>query len=120
LRQAPSVTRAGALVPACAITSGEIENAYGFPDKASKATSVVAASRTGDIVRAVVPATSTKAGMYRGRIAIRATSRCNIKTVCGTVQGMHVQDCRPLHRGDGYSYGYTDQKNGGAALPPQP
>ncbi len=88
-------------------------NAQGFPDKAPKATSVVGGFRTGDIVRAVVTESSTKAGVYVGRIAIRARGYCNIKTASGTVQGIHYRDCRPLHRGDGYAY----QK--GAAIPPQ-
>ena len=79
-------------------------NAYGFPDKAPKATSVVGGFRTGDIVRAVVPSTSTKAGVYVGRIAIRATGSCNIKTAQGTIQHIHVRYCQPLHWGDGYSY----------------
>src|SRR5258708_37131298 len=93
-------------------------NAYGFPDKAPKATSVVAGFRTGAIVRAVVPASSTKAGVYVGRIATRATGSCNLQTATGTVEGIHVRYCQPLHRGDGYTY--QQQKNGGAALPPQP
>ncbi len=89
-------------------------NAFGFPDKAPKATSVVGGFRTGDIVRAVVPATSKKAGVYVGRIAIRSTGSCNIKTATGTIQGIHVRYCQPLHRADGYAY-----TKGGAALPPQ-
>jgi 5-methylcytosine-specific restriction endonuclease McrA len=87
-------------------------NAFGFPDKAPKATSVVGGFRTGDIVRAVVPATSTKAGVYVGRIAIRANGSCNIKTATDTVQGIHYRYCQPLHRGDGYAY------RKGTALPP--
>jgi len=90
-------------------------NAVGFPDKAAKATSVVGGFRTGDIVRAVVAASSIKAGVYVGRIAVRATGSCNITTATGTVQGVHVRTCRPLHRSDGYRY--QDQK-GEAALPP--
>jgi hypothetical protein len=89
-------------------------NAFGFPDKAAKATSVVGGFRTGDIVRAVVAASSIKAGVYVGRIAVRATGSCNITTATGTVQGVHVRYCRPLHRSDGYRY--QDQK-GEAALP---
>jgi 5-methylcytosine-specific restriction endonuclease McrA len=94
-------------------------NAYGFPDKVPKATSVVGGFRTGDLVRAVVPPSSAKAGVHVGRLAARATGSCNIKTRAGTVQGIHIRYCRPLQRGDGYSYSYTysDQK-GGAALPP--
>jgi hypothetical protein len=90
-------------------------NAFGFPDKAPKATSVVGGFRTGDLVRAVVPARSVKAGVYVGRLAVRASGSCNVKTARGTIEGIHVHYCQPLQRGDGYSY---DQK-GGAALPPQ-
>ena len=79
-------------------------NAYGFPDKAPKTTSVVGGLRTGDIVRAAVPATSKKVGVYVGRIAIRATGSCNIKTARGTIQGIHYRYCQPLHRADGYTY----------------
>jgi 5-methylcytosine-specific restriction endonuclease McrA len=88
-------------------------NATGFPDKAPKATSVVGGFRTGDIVRARVPTASTKAGVYVGRIAIRASGSCNITTATGTVQGIHVRYCEPLYCGDGYAY------TKGAALPPQ-
>jgi hypothetical protein len=88
-------------------------NAFGFPDKAPKATSVVAGMRTGDLVRAVVSATSTKAGVYVGRLAVRATGSCNITTSAGTVQGIHIRYCRPLHRADGYTY-----QKGEAARPP--
>ena len=87
-------------------------NAAGFPDKAPKETSVVGGFRTGDIVRAVVPESSKKAGVHVGRVAIRATGSCNIKTATGTIQGIHFRYCQPLHRGDGYSYAK------GAALPP--
>jgi 5-methylcytosine-specific restriction endonuclease McrA len=79
-------------------------NTFGFPDKAPKATSVVGGLRTGDIVRATVPASSTKAGVYVGRIAIRASGFCNLKTEKATIQGIHYRYCLPLHRGDGYSY----------------
>jgi 5-methylcytosine-specific restriction endonuclease McrA len=87
-------------------------NAAGFPDKVAKATSVVGGCRTGDLVRAVVPPSSKKVGIYVGRIAIRATGSCNIRTASGTIEGIHVRYCQPLHKGDGYSY------TKGAALPP--
>jgi 5-methylcytosine-specific restriction endonuclease McrA len=88
-------------------------NAYGFPDKAPKATSRVVGMRTGDLVRAVVPALSIKVGTYVGRLAVRATGSCNIKTSTHTVQVIHIRYCRPLHRADGYNY-----QKGEAALPP--
>jgi hypothetical protein len=100
-------------------------NRFGFPDKAPKATSVVGGLRTGDMVRAVVAAASVKAGVYVGRLAVRATGSCNVRTAAGTIQGIPVRCCTPLHRGDGYAYAdaYTrrrplDQK-GAAANPPQ-
>ena len=88
-------------------------NAFGFPDKAPKTVSVVAGMRTGDIVRAVVPPPSSKAGAYLGRLAVRAIGSCNITSSAGTVQGIHIRYCRPLHRGDGYTY-----QKGEAALSP--
>ena len=92
-------------------------NAFGFPDKAPKATSVVAGFRTGDIVRAVVPASSSKAGTYAGRLAIRATGSCNLKTATGTVEGIHIRYCRPLHRGDGYGLSVSEERRSGASSP---
>jgi 5-methylcytosine-specific restriction endonuclease McrA len=100
-------------------------NRFGFPDKAPKATSVVGGLRTGDMVRAVVAAPSIKAGVYVGRLAVRATGWCNLRTAAGTIQGIHVRSCTPLHRGDGYAYAYADvytrtpEQQGAAANPPQ-
>jgi hypothetical protein len=48
-----------------------------------------------------------------GRLAVRATGSCNIKTAHETIEGIHVRYCQPLQRGDGYAY------TTGAALPPQ-
>lgn len=99
---------------------------FGFPRTGAKATSTVGGLRTGDLVRAVVPAPSVKAGTYVGRLAVRANGSCNITTARqGVVQGIHVRHCRPLHRNDGYGYATGDrfritpaEKKGGAALPP--
>jgi 5-methylcytosine-specific restriction endonuclease McrA len=79
-------------------------NRFGFPDKQAKAISVVGGFRTGDLVRAVVPTGSVKAGVYVGRLAVRATGACNVKTARGTIEGIHVRYCQPLQRGDGYLY----------------
>ena len=88
---------------------------FGFPDKAPKSTGVFGGFCTGDLVRAVVPVSGTKARVYIGRFAARATGECSTKTrTAGTVQRIHVRYCRPLQCGDGYTY--SDQK-GGAALP---
>jgi hypothetical protein len=68
--------------------------------------------RTGDLVRAVVPAPSIKAGTYVWRLAVRATGSCNITASAGTVQGIHIRHCRALYRGDGHAY-----QKGAAAFP---
>jgi 5-methylcytosine-specific restriction endonuclease McrA len=86
---------------------------FGFPRTRAKGTRRVAGFQTGDLVRAVVPSPSIKAGAYVGRLAVRATGSCNITTSVGIVQGIHIRHCRPLQWGDGYTY----QK--GEALPPQ-
>jgi 5-methylcytosine-specific restriction endonuclease McrA len=91
-------------------------NPFGFPNLAPKATSVVGGFRTGDLVQAMVPEPSVKAGVYVGRLAVRATGSCNVKTATGLVQGIHVRYCQTLHRGDGYTYAF---QKGAAALPPQ-
>ena len=123
----PAPLRGAGIVPLGIMATGRHSrqrcrtNASGFPDKAPKATRVVGGFRTGAIVRAIVraivPQSSTKAGTYVGRLAVRATGSCNLKTAAGTLQGIHVRYCRPIHRADGYPY--ASQK-GTAALPPQP
>ena len=77
---------------------------YGFPrTKAKLRQKEVKGFKTGDMVRAVVP-TGKKAGVYEGRVAVRASGSFNIKTGAGTVQGIGWKRCRILHRSDGYSY----------------
>jgi hypothetical protein len=66
-------------------------NAAGFPDQQAKATSVVGGLRTGDLVRASVPASSVKAGVSVGRLPIRATGSCNVQRAHETLAGIHVR-----------------------------
>ena len=65
------------------------------------------------MVRAVVP-TGKKAGVYVGRVAIRATGRFDLKTE-NSKQSISYRHCNLLQRADGYSY-----EQGGTALPPAP
>ena len=85
---------------------------YGFPRTSAKTTKPVFGFRTGDMVKAVVPAGKYK-GVHTGKVAIRASGSFNITTVGGTVQGISHKHCRILSLRDGYSY---QQK--GHALPP--
>jgi 5-methylcytosine-specific restriction endonuclease McrA len=86
---------------------------FGFPRTSAKRMRRVQGFQTGDIVRTVVTA-GTKLGVYRGRVAVRATGSFNITTGQGTVQGIPAHSCRAIHRRDGYSY-----LKGEAALPPR-
>jgi hypothetical protein len=52
---------------------------------------VLGGLRTGDLVRASVPARSVKAGVYVGRLAVRASAACQVKTARGTIEGIHVR-----------------------------
>lgn len=88
-------------------------DSYGFP-KRNKAEKLVRKSalikqvegfQTGDIVKAVVTK-GKKTGTYLGKVSIRTTGSFNIKTIEKTVQGISWKYCIPIHRKDGYVYGF--------------
>lgn len=82
-----------------------------FPRTGPKITRTVQGFSTGDMVRAVV-SQGKKAGVYIGRVAVRATGSFNVRTAMGTVQSINHRYCTLIHRCDGYSY-----QKGGAVLP---
>jgi hypothetical protein len=86
---------------------------HGFPRTSAKSVRMVQGYQTGDIVRAMVMVGS-KAGVYTGRVAVRATGSFNITARQGTVQGIPARSCRVIQRADGYAY-----QRGEAALAPQ-
>ncbi|MFH8490689.1 RNA-guided endonuclease IscB [Streptomyces longisporoflavus] len=57
---------------------------------------------TGDLVRATVP-TGTWAGIWRGRVSVRARGQHSITTPTGRINVSH-RNLRLLQRGDGYAY----------------
>ena len=59
--------------------------------------------QTGDMVKAVVPS-GKKAGIYVGRVAVRASGSFNVQTPAGVVQGIGHRHCRVIQRADGYGY----------------
>lgn len=94
---------------------------YGFPRGYLTRSKDVKGFRTGDLVRAEVPATSKKAGSYVGRVAVRATGSFNIQTSdasanhpdgetsrakgsVAVVQGISHKHCSVMQRSDGYGY----------------
>jgi 5-methylcytosine-specific restriction endonuclease McrA len=81
---------------------------YGFPRTSSKGSRRVFGFKTGDIVKAQVPA-GKHAGSYRGRVAIRKSGSFNIQADGSILQGISYRHCRLIFRSDGYSY---SQKGG--------
>lgn len=81
---------------------------YGFPRGYLMREKSVQGFRTGDMVKANVPASSKKAGIHTGRVAVRKTGSFNIQTLVDgknvVIQGISHRCCRVLARGDGYSY----------------
>ena len=75
----------------------------GFPRTSAKKASNKFNFKTGDIVIAKVKK-GKKQGTYLGRVAVRESGYFNITKKSGVVQGISYQDCRLLHKNDGYSY----------------
>ena len=86
-------------------------DASGFPRGYLMRAKSVHGFRTGDMVRASVPASSKRVGEYAGRVAIRASGSFNIQTTQGIVQGISHKYCRITQRADGYGYGYSTVAN---------
>lgn len=88
-------------------------DAFGFPRGFLMKQKSVKGFRTGDMVRANVPVSSKKAGVYVGRVAIRASGSFNIQIGASTtgvaqvIQGIRHKHCVLVSRGDGYSYSYS-------------
>ncbi len=88
---------------------------YGFPRGGAKTTSAVGGFRSGDLVRAVVPAPHKTAGIHLGVISVRASGSCDITTPQGRLGGISHRYCTLRQRADGYRY-----QRGSRALPPPP
>jgi hypothetical protein len=55
---------------------------------------------TGDLVKAVVPASLKTAGEHVGRVAVRASGSFRV----GKIDGINAKYCQVLQRADGYEY----------------
>ena len=92
----------------------------GFPRTKPKAKHFPHAFRTGDIVRAAVPARLKNAGVHVGRMSAKAKGGFTIYTSRGKVTGIGKNYCRILQYADGYGYAYAKQIDAyGQASPAQ-
>ncbi len=84
----------------------------GFPRGKAKGPSRVRGFRTGDLVKATVPAQLNARGVHVGRVLVRTRGIFDVQTKHGRVKDIPARYCRSLQQGDGYVYQL------GAALPP--
>ncbi len=78
---------------------------YGFPTRHKSKVQIHKGFQTGDIVAATVTA-GKKIGSYVGRVLCRASGSFDIATIDGRVAGISHKYCNPIHKKDGYSYGF--------------
>ena len=79
-------------------------NRYGFPRTDPKEKHPKHGFKTGDIVKAIVPAHLKRAGTHVGRMSAKASGSFTIATKSGTVPDVGKNYCRKLQRADGYGY----------------
>ncbi|MHB8226695.1 RNA-guided endonuclease IscB [Acidithiobacillus sp.] len=89
---------------------------HGFPRGYLTRSKSAFGFQTGDMVKAIVTTLAgrkpgKKAGIYLGRVAIRASGSFNIQTATGLVQGIHHRFCTLIQRADGYGYSWTKIAN---------
>jgi len=80
-------------------------NKFGFPIRHKSRKQIHFCFQTGDIVSATVTA-GKKIGSYTGRVLCRASGSFDLVTTTGRVAGISHKYCRPIHKKDGYSYGF--------------
>ncbi len=78
---------------------------FGFPTRHRSRVQIHKGFQTGDIVAATVTA-GKKIGSYVGRVLCRASGSFDIATTVGRVAGISHKYCNPIHKKDGYSYGF--------------
>src|SRR6476469_1746387 len=78
---------------------------FGFPTRHKSRKQIHFGFQTGDLVSATVTA-GKKVGSYVGRILCRASGSFDIATTKGRIAGICHKYCQPIHKKDGYSYGF--------------
>ncbi|HEY6410586.1 MAG TPA: hypothetical protein VIY29_24305, partial [Ktedonobacteraceae bacterium] len=86
----------------------------GFPSSYLSRHKFVRGFKTGDRVRAIVPAKLKTAGVHVGRVQVRIRGSFALTTSAGEIGDINARYCYLVQRGDGYAY------QPGAALPRVP
>jgi len=79
----------------------------GFPRSYKMRQKQVRGFKTGDRVRAEVPAHLGTAGTHVGRIQVRKSGSFSIKTATSDIDGIRAKYVHLIQRGDGYQYAVT-------------
>jgi 5-methylcytosine-specific restriction endonuclease McrA len=87
-------------------------DAHGFPRGKPKGPSRVRGFRSGDLVKAVVPAHLHARGVHVGRVLVRTRGIFDLQTRHGRVTDIPARYCQHVQQKDGYAYQQS------AALPP--
>ena len=90
----------------------------GFPRTKPKQKQFTHGFRTGDIVRASVPAHLNNAGIHVGRMAAKAKGGFTITTAKGKITDVGKKYCRILQRADGYGYSQQFTQSRAPLFPP--
>lgn len=85
---------------------------YGFPRGYLTRQKRIQGFQTGDRIKAEVP-NGKKAGVYTGRVAVRASGSFNVQTGQNIIQGISHRYCKIIQRADGYAYSLTRVANTG-------
>lgn len=85
---------------------------YGFPRGYLTRQKRIQGFQTGDRIKAEVP-NGKKAGVYTGRVAVRASGSFNVQTGQNIIQGISHRYCKIIQRADGYAYSLTMIANTG-------
>jgi hypothetical protein len=91
---------------------------FGFPRTKPKAKKFRHAFRTGDMVRATIPARLAHAGVHVGRMSAKAKGAFTIATEKGSVTDVGKNYCQVLQRADGYGYRQQSSPAGGGHSSP--
>ncbi|BAY42797.1 hypothetical protein SAMD00079811_03750 [Scytonema sp. HK-05] len=78
---------------------------YGFATRHRERKQLHFGFKTGDIIKAVVTS-GKKVGEYVGRVLCRKAGSFDITTSSGRVAGISYRFCIPIHKKDGYAYGF--------------